>query len=109
MYFTSKDCKYLVVDVDNYELFDDDYEFFDDDYGNYGYNYDDDNYYDNDYYDDYLYYIKPFNNFESLVFVKNNILNLINNDDNDIKPLLSVKHIALSIDNINTFIYESVY
>ena len=56
-----------------------------------------------------MYYIKPFNNFERLVFVKNNILDLINNDDNDIEPLLLVKNIALSIDNINTFIYENVY
>ena len=72
--------------------------------------------YDDDYHDDFIvnyddlvYYKKPLNCFERLVFVKNNIVNLINNDDCDIKPLLSVKNIALSIDNINTFIYENVY
>ena len=131
MYYTSKDCKYFGVDVDDYEFFNDGYEFFDDDYGNYDYDYDnydydydddcyynvydddyyynDDNYYDNDYDDDYLYYRKPFNNFECLVFVKNNIVNLINNDDCDIKPLLSVKNITLLVDNINISICENAY
>ena len=102
-------------------FFDEDYENYDYDYNNYDYDYDDyycvyddndfhdDNYYDNDYYDDYLYYKKPFNKFERLVFVKNNIVNLINNDDNDTKPLLSAKEIALSIENTNMFIYENTY
>ena len=106
LYYTSKDCKYFGVDVDDYEF--NDYEFFDEDYENYGYDYDNydydyDDYYccvydDNDFYDDdddydndYLYYKKLFNKFERLIFVKNNIVNLINNDDNDTKPLLSTK------------------
>ena len=114
LYYTSKDCKYYGVD---YEF--NDYENYGYDYDNYDYDYDDgyycvyndndfcdDNYCDNDYYDDYLYYKKPFNKFERLVFDKNNIVNLTNNDDNDTKPLLSAKKIALLIDNINIFIYE---
>ena len=95
LYYTSKDCKYFGVDVDDYEF--NDYEFFDEDYENYGYDddYDDDCYYvydDNDFYDDDDYddCKKPINKFERLVFVKNNIVNLINNDD-DTKLLLSVK------------------
>ena len=100
LYYTSKDCKYYDVDVDDYEF--NDYEFFDEDYDNYDYDYDD------DYDDDYLYYKKPFNKFERLVYDKNNIVNLINNDDNDTKPLLSAKKIALLIDNINIFVYEKL-
>ena len=119
LYYTSKDCKYYGVDVDDYEfndyeIFDKDYENYDYDYNNYDYDYDDyycvyddNDFYDDNYYDnDYLYYKKPFNKFERLVFDKNNIVNLINNDDNDTKPLLSAKEIALLTDNINIFIYE---
>ena len=110
LYYTSKDCNCFGADVNDYEF--NDYKFFDEDYENYDYDnydygdyycvYDDNGFYDyNDYYDnDYLYYKKPFNKFERLVFVKNNIVNLINNDDNDAKPLLLAKGIALSIDNI---------
>ena len=94
LYYTNKDCKYFGVDVDDYEF--NDYEFFDEDYENYDYN-------------DYLYYKKPFNKCERIVFVKNYIVNLINNDDNDTKPLLSAKEITLSIENTNLFIYENTY
>ena len=113
LYYTSKDCKYLGVDVDDYQF--NDYEFFDEDYENYDYDddycvYDDNDFYDDDCYDnDYLYYKKPFNKFERVVFVKNYIVNLINNDDNDTKPLLSAKEITLSIENTNLFIYENTY
>ena len=92
LYYTSNDCDYFGVDVNDYELFDENYEFFDEDYENYDCyddNYDDDNYDDDD--DDYdfydkLYYRKPFNHFERLVSVKNNIENVISNDNynNDI-------------------------
>ena len=113
--YTSNDCYNFGVDVDDYELFDEDYEFFDEDYEDYSYyddNYDDD--YDDYYYkevdddddDDFynkLYYKKPFNYFEHLVSVKNNTVNLINNDNNH-------KHnITLLVDNINIFIIENVY
>ena len=110
LYYTTIDCEYSNIDVDNYEFNDYDY---DDDYYYWVYDnidfYNDDNYYDNDDYDDYLYYKKSFNKFERLVFVKNNIVDLINNNGNDIKPLLLVKNITLSVDNINIFIYENVY
>ena len=93
MYYTSDYCYNFGVDVDDYELFDENYEFFDEDYEDYSY-YDDDYVDDYDYYynevdddDDYdfnnkLYYKKPFNYFERLASVKNNIVNLINNDNN---------------------------
>ena len=103
--FLKKNCKYYGVDVNHFEFFDEDYE-------NYGYDdyyqcvYDDNDFYDDNYYDDYLYYKKPFNKFERLVFVENNIVDLINNDDNDKKLLLSVKEITLLIDKINILIYE---
>ena len=107
--FLKKICEYLNVDVDDYEF--NDYEFDDDDYGNYNYYcvYDNIDSYNNDYYDDYLYYKTSFNKFGRLLFVKNSIVNLINNNDNDIKPLLLVKDTALSIYNINIFIFENVY
>ena len=53
--------------------------------------------------DDKLYYKKPLNDFERLVSVKNNIVNLINNDNNH-------KHkITLLIDNINIFVCKNAY
>ena len=78
LYYTSNDCDYFGVDANDYKLFDENYELFDEDYEDY--DYDDD---DNDYYDFYdkLYYRKPFNHFERLVSVKNNIENATSNDD----------------------------
>ena len=65
-----------------YDDYDNDYYYFDDDFNNkycsYGYDYD----YD-DGYDKLVYYKKPFNYFERLVSVKNNIENWIYNDDYD--------------------------
>ena len=79
MYYTSNDCDYFGVDANDYKLFDENYELFDEDYEDYDYDDDD----DNDYYDFYdkLYYRKPFNHFERLVSVKNNIENATSNDD----------------------------
>ena len=65
MYYTSNDCNYFGVDVDDYIF--NDYEFYDYDYDDYDY------YYDDDYYD-VLYYKKPFNYFKRLVSHKNNIV-----------------------------------
>ena len=97
LYYTSNDCDYFGVDVDDYIF--NDYDFFDEDYGDYDYtdnDYDYDYYYYDDYYFDYyyyyyyyddddnnnhLYYKKSFNYFELLVSVKNNIVNLIDNVD----------------------------
>ena len=80
MYYTSNDCNYFGVDVDDYIF--NDYEFFDEDYGGYDYyDYDYDHYgyyYDDDYYD-VLYYKKPFNYFKRLVSHKNNIVHWIDN------------------------------
>ena len=102
LYYTSNDCDYFGVDVDDYELFDENYEFFDEDYEDYDYyddDYDDDFYkevnddYDDDDYDFYdkLYYRKPFNHFEHLVSDRNNIVNSIDNDNynNDIILLVN--------------------
>ena len=66
-----------------------------------------DDYYEvDDDYDDFynkLYYKKPLNNFERLVSVKNNIVNLIDDDNNH-------KHnITLLVDNINIFVCENAY
>ena len=74
MYYTSNDCNYFGVDVDDYIF--NDYEFFDEDYGDYDYcDYDDD---DDDFYNK-LYYKKPLNYFERLV--KNNIVNATSKND----------------------------
>ena len=77
------------------------------DYNDYHDDYDDD--YDDDHYDDHnddaelVSYNKPLNDFERLVSVKNNIVNLINNDNNH-------KHkITLLIDNINIFVCKNAY
>ena len=95
LYYTSNDCDYFGVDVDDYELFDENYKFFEEDQEDYDYPDDD---YDDDYYkkvnDDYnddddddddfndkLYYKKPLNYFERLVLVKNNIENATSNDN----------------------------
>ena len=53
--------------------------------------------------DDKLYYKKPLNDFERLVSVKNNIVNLINNGNNP-------KHkITLLVENINIFVCKNAY
>ena len=73
---------YYTINDDYYEVDDDD---------------DDDDFYNN------LYYKKPLNNFERLVSVKNNIVNLIDDDKNH-------KHnITLLEDNINIFVCENAY
>ena len=63
--------------------------------------YDDD--YDDDFivnYDELVYRKKPLNCFERLVSVKNNIVNLINNDNHN-------HNITLLVDDVNIFIYEN--
>ena len=66
--------------------------------------------YDGDYHDDFsvnddglVYYTKALNCFERLGFVKNNIKNLINNNNN------YNHNIGFLVNNINIFIYENVY
>ena len=94
MYYTSNDCDYFGIDVDVYKLFNENYKFFDEDYEDYDYyddDYDDDCYkevnddYDDDDYDFFgkLCYRRPFNHFEGLVSIKNNIVNVASNDDYD--------------------------
>ena len=63
--------------------------------------------YDDDYDDDFIvnynelvYHKKPLNCFERLVSVKNNIVNLINNDNHN-------HNITLLVDDVNIFIYEN--
>ena len=65
--------------------------------------------YDDDYHDDFIVnydelvcYKKPLNCFECLVLVKDNIVNLINNDNHN-------HNITLLADNINIFIWENAY
>ena len=77
------------------------------DYNDYHDDYDDD--YDDDHYDDHnddaelVSYNKPLNDFERLVSVKNNIVNLINNGNNP-------KHkITLLVENINIFVCKNAY
>ena len=79
---------YVDDDDDNFV----DYDFVD---------YDDD--YDDDFivnYDELVYHKKPLNCFERLVSVKNNIVNLINNDNHN-------HNITLLVDDVNIFIYEN--
>ena len=104
LYYTSNDCDYFGVNVDNYIF--NDYEFFDEnykDYDYYDYDYDDDcddgydDDYDDDYYYDVLYYKKPFNYFKYLVSVKNNIVNWIDNVDYNHKITLLVNNHRVSI------------
>ena len=94
-----KSCTILIDDDDHCKMFisekklyytnnDGYYEVDDDD--------DDDN-------DDKLYYKKPLNDFERLVSVKNDIVNLINSDNNH-------KHkITLLVHNINIFVCKNAY
>ena len=113
LYYTSNDCDYFGFDVNDYELFDENYKFFDEDnedYDYYGDDYDDDYYKEvNDDYDDddddfydKLHYRKPFNHFERLLSVKNNIVNLINNDNHN-------HNITLLVDNLRIFICKNAY
>ena len=53
-------------------------------------------------YDELVYYKKPLNYFERLVLVKDNIVNLINNDNHN-------HNITLLADNINIFVWENAY
>ena len=107
MYYTSNDCDYFGVDVDDSEFFNENYEFFDENYEVSDY-YDDDynDYYkevNDDYGDDYynfygkLHYRKPFNHFERLVSDKNNIVNSIDNDNynNNITLLVNNRKIII--------------
>ena len=110
MYYTSNNCDYSGVDVDDYELFDENYKFFDEDYEDYdcyGDDYDDDYYKEvnNDYDDDCdfydkLYYRKPFNHFQRLVSDKNNIVNSIDNDNYN-------SNVTLLVNNHRILIYKN--
>ena len=71
---SEKNIYYISYDYDDY--YDDYYDYYDDYYDYYDDYYD---YYDDD--DELVYYNKPLNDFERLVSVKNNIVNLINNDN----------------------------
>ena len=90
-YFTSKDCDYFDIDPSDYHDYH--YEFVDEDYYDYDDDYDYDDFDYHDYDDDDLYYKKPFNNFERLRSVNNNIVNWIDRDNyNDKINLLVTDH-----------------
>ena len=95
-YFNNRDREYLDTDDSDYEV--NKYEFFEEDYNDY-----DDCYYDEVYDDidqdddDYLYYKRPFNDFESLISIKNNIVNQIDNNNHNNKINLPISHDRICI------------
>ena len=85
IFISEKKLYYISYAVDKY--YDDDYDYFDNYYFVDDYDYYDDS--DDDclndfivnYYDGLMYYKKPLNDFKRLVSVKNNIINLIDEDN----------------------------
>ena len=96
LYFNNRDREYLDTADSDYEL--NKYEFFEEYYNDYDDCYYDEVYDDIDYDDDYyLHHKKPFNYFEHLMSVRNNIVNQIDSNNHNNKINLSVSYYRIYI------------